>query len=56
MKALFATLFAATLAALAVMASAAPLSPSTVLSADLPTPLPADDDKDKDKDKDKKDG
>jgi hypothetical protein len=56
MKALFATLFAAMLAAMAVMAHAAPLSPSTALSADHQAPLPSDDDKDKEKDKDKKDG
>jgi hypothetical protein len=56
MKALFATLFAAMLSAMAVMTHAAPLSPSIALSTDIQAPLPADDDKDKDKDKDKKDG
>ena len=50
MKALFASLFAAWLAALAVSAYAAPLPSDLSYSA----PLPADEDKDKDKDK--KDG
>jgi hypothetical protein len=50
MKALFATLFATMLAAMAVWTYAAPLSPST----DIQSPLPSDEDKDKDKDKDKK--
>ena len=54
MKALFATLLAAMLSAMAVLAHAAPLSPSTALSTDIQAPLPSDDDKDKDKDKDKK--
>lgn len=47
MKALFATLFAAMLAAMAVMAYASP-APG---SAGIQFPLPSDDDKDKEKDK-----
>jgi len=52
MKAFFAALFAAMLAAMAVWAYAAPLPSST--GADVQAPLPSDEDKDKDKDGEKK--
>jgi hypothetical protein len=52
MKALFVTVFAGMLAALAVMAYA----DQTPVSTGIQSPLSSDDDKDKDKDKDKKDG
>jgi hypothetical protein len=47
MKALFAVVLAAMLAAMAIFAHAAPLPQST----DIQAPLPSDDDKDKEKDK-----
>ena len=51
MKTLFASLLAALLTGMGVMAHAAPLGAST----DIQSPLPDDQDKDKDKEKEKKD-
>ena len=52
MKTLFASLLAALLTGMAVMAHAAPLGSST----DIQAPLPDDQDKKEDKKEDKKDG
>jgi hypothetical protein len=51
MKALFAAVFAAMLATLAMITHAAPLPLSSGVSSDIQAPLPSDEDKDKDKEK-----